>query len=88
MVLNKIGVRYYRGKNNSSKDILPVMLFFHGGGWVLGDLDTHDQVCRKLVNGAKYDILSIDYSLAPESVFPKAIEECASILKCLGQKKK
>ena len=47
------------------------MLFFHGGGWVLGDLDTHDQVCRKLVNDAKYDVISIDYSLAPESVFPK-----------------
>ena len=86
MVLNKVNVRYYRGKNNSVQDILPVMLFFHGGGWVLGDLDTHDQVCRKLVNDAKYDVLSIDYSLAPESVFPKAIEECAGILKSLGQK--
>ena len=50
MVLNKVNVRYYRGKNNSVQDILPVMLFFHGGGWVLGDLDRHDQVCRKLVN--------------------------------------
>lgn len=87
MVLNKVNVRYYRGKNNSVQDILPVMLFFHGGGWVLGDLDTHDQVCRKLVNDAKYDVLSIDYSLAPESVFPKAVEECAGILKSLGQKK-
>ena len=56
MLLNKVSVRYYRGKNNSVQDILPVMLFFHGGGWVLGDLDTHDQVCRKLVNDAKYDV--------------------------------
>ena len=85
LILNKVNIRYYRGKNNSEQDILPVMLFFHGGGWVLGDLDTHDQVCRKLVNNAKYDVLSIDYSLAPEAVFPKAIEECLSILKSLDQ---
>ena len=62
------------------------MLFFHIGVWVLGDLYTYDQVCRKLVKDAKYDVLSIDYSLAPEAVFPKAVEESLSILKSLGQK--
>ncbi len=83
--INKIPIRYYRAKNNSPKDILPVMIYFHGGGWVLGNLDTHDQVCRKLIANSKYDILSVDYSLAPEASFPKAIEESREVLKTISQ---
>ncbi len=78
--INNIPIRYYRGKNNSVNEILPIMIYFHGGGWVLGDLETHDQVCRKLVEKSKYDILSVDYNLAPKAIFPEAIEECRKLI--------
>ena len=85
--VDNISVRYYRGISNSKDDILPVMIYFHGGGWVLGDLDTHDQICRKLVSNAKYDIISVDYSLAPESPFPQAVKEGKKILKKISKSK-
>ena len=76
--IENIPVRYYRGKNNSKNDILPVMIYFHGGGWVLGSADTHDQACSILVNNGKYDLISVEYSLAPEAAFPQAINEVKS----------
>ncbi len=85
--IENIPVRYYRGKNNSKNEELPVMIYFHGGGWVVGDLDTHDQICQMLVSNSKYDIISVDYSLAPESTFPKAINEGIKILKAIAKSK-
>ena len=58
---------------NAKDDVYGI--YFHGGGWVVGDIDTHDQVCRKLVSNAKYDIISVDYSLAPEATFPHAVND-------------
>ena len=69
-----IKARYYRGFESKNK-ILPITIFFHGGGWVIGDLDTHDVICRQLVNKGDFDIISVDYSLAPENKFPTAIKE-------------
>ena len=85
--IENIPVRYYRGKNKSKNDVLPIMIYFHGGGWVLGNADTHDQVCSILVNEGKYDLISVDYSLAPESIFPKAINECKKVLKNISKNK-
>ena len=85
--VENIPVRYYRGKNKSKNEILPVMIYFHGGGWVLGNADTHDQVCSILVNEGKYDLIAVEYSLAPESVFPKAINEGKKILKSISKNK-
>ena len=85
--IENIPVRYYRGIKNSINEELPIMIYFHGGGWVVGDLDTHDQVCRMLVFNAKYDIISVDYSLAPEATFPFAINEGKKILKALVRSK-
>ena len=82
-----IPVRYYRGKNNSINEELPIMLYFHGGGWVVGNLDTHDQVCRMLVSNAKYDIISVDYSLAPEATFPHAVNDGKKVLQAIVRKK-
>ena len=76
-------VRHYRCKNNSLNRVLPAMIFFHGGGWVLGDIETHDHVCRKLVNNANFDVISVGYSLAPESPFPCAVEEAIETLRWL-----
>jgi acetyl esterase len=54
----------------------PVLTFFHGGGWVAGNLDTHDATCRTLTNAAGCALVSVDYRLAPEHKFPAAVEDC------------
>jgi acetyl esterase len=54
---------------------MPLLVFYHGGGWVIGDLDTHDGVCRFLAARAGVAVLSIDYRLAPEHPFPAAVED-------------
>ena len=53
----------------------PGVLFFHGGGFVLGDLDSHDMICRRLAEGSRCRVLAIDYRLAPEHKFPAAHED-------------
>lgn len=54
----------------------PVLVFFHGGGWVICNLDTHDGICRSLANGTPCIVVSVDYRLAPEHKFPAAPEDC------------
>ena len=67
-----VAARLYRP---SDRDDLGLLVYFHGGGWVIGDLDSHDQVCRVLANGSGQAVLSVDYRLAPEHPFPAAIED-------------
>ncbi|MGH7788401.1 MAG: alpha/beta hydrolase [Candidatus Binatia bacterium] len=67
-----IPVRVYQPKGSG----LPVLVYFHGGGWVLGGLETHDGVCRSLAAGAGCAVVSVDYRLAPEHKFPAAAEDC------------
>ena len=57
------------------RDAMPLLVFFHGGGWVLGDLDTHDGVCRLLASSAGVAVLSVAYRLAPEDPFPAAVDD-------------
>jgi len=54
----------------------PAVVFFHGGGWVIGNLDTHDGTARKLANAAGAVVVSVDYRLAPEHPYPAAAEDC------------
>ncbi len=53
----------------------PTLVFLHGGGFVIGDLDTHDQTCRRICSGADVVVLAIDYRLAPEAVWPAAVDD-------------
>ena len=60
---------------------LPLLLFFHGGGWVIGDLDTHDTLCRQLANQSGCAVIAVDYRLGPEHRFPAAVDDCIAALK-------
>lgn len=56
----------------------PVLMFFHGGGWVTGDLDTHDGFCRHMCEWAGCTVVAVDYARPPEHVFPAAVEDCCA----------
>jgi acetyl esterase len=68
----EIPIRIYRPFRTG---VSPVLVYFHGGGWVIGDLDTHDDICRALAHHADCLVVSVDYRLAPEHKFPAAIDD-------------
>ena len=68
-----IPARLYRATATGN---LPVLVFFHGGGWVVGDIESHDTGCRHLANRAECAVVSVGYRLAPEHKFPAAVEDC------------
>lgn len=55
--------------------VLPVLMYVHGGGWTIGDLDTHDVLCRELALGSGAAVVSVDYRMGPEDVFPAAVDD-------------
>ncbi|MER7011018.1 alpha/beta hydrolase [Saccharopolyspora sp. NPDC000359] len=68
-----LAARLYRPRELTGTS--PLLVFFHGGGWVIGDLDTHDDLCRFLAKHAGVRVLSVDYRLAPEHPFPAALDD-------------
>jgi acetyl esterase len=81
-----IALRAYRPMG-TARDRLPALVFFHGGGWSIGDLDTHDVLCRQLANGARCAVFSVEYRLAPEAPFPAAVEDCLAATDFVLQQK-
>jgi acetyl esterase len=72
-----VRIRLYRPEG---KGLFPVLLYFHGGGWVVGDLDTHDHVCRSLARRGNALVVNVDYRLAPEKPFPIPLDDCETAL--------
>jgi acetyl esterase len=62
----------------------PVLIWFHGGGWVWSSVDTHDRLVRELATAAGYAAINVDYSLSPEARFPTALLECAEVVRCIA----
>ncbi len=77
-----IPARIYTPKTLRKTDgLAPCLVFYHGGGWVIGDLDSHDVVCRKLAHEGELIVIAIDYRLAPEHKFPAAVDDAITALK-------
>ena len=73
----KIKIRIYTP--NSKKVSSTGLIYIHGGGWIMGDLDSHDKVCVDLSINCNITVISIDYSLSPENPYPIALNQCFSI---------
>jgi acetyl esterase len=78
-----LGARIYRPRNASGP--LPLMVYFHGGGWVVGDLDTHDALIARLARESDCALASVDYRLAPEHPFPAPCEDALDALIWLAE---
>jgi acetyl esterase len=77
-----IPARIYTPKRlRKTNGLAPCLVFYHGGGWVIGDLDSHDVVCRKLAHEGELIVIAIDYRLAPEHKFPAASDDAITALK-------
>src|SRR5450631_3008723 len=75
---------YTPGKLRKADGLAPCLVFFHGGGWVIGDLDSHDVVCRKLAYEGQLLVISVDYRLAPEHKFPAAVDDAIAATKWIA----
>jgi acetyl esterase len=73
-------VRHYVPREHGWAEPMPALLFFHGGGFTIGSVDTHDRVCRMLAARADCVVLSVDYRLAPEDRFPAAADDAFEVL--------
>jgi acetyl esterase len=80
-----IGLRCYRPSGSTlSGATLPVLVYFHGGGWTIGDLDTHDTLCRQLAEQADCAVIAVDYRMGPEHRFPAAVDDCIAALQYIS----
>jgi acetyl esterase len=72
----------------NTNGLAPCLVFFHGGGWTIGNLDSHDVVCRKLADEGQLIVISVDYRLAPEHKFPAAIDDAIASTKWIAANSK
>jgi acetyl esterase len=79
----RVSIRIIRPKGN--KEILPVVMYFHGGGWVLGGKDTHDRLVREIANGANAAVIFVNFTPSPEAKYPTPIEEAYAATKYISE---
>ena len=79
----EIPLRFYDARENREPG--PVILFFHGGGFVIGDLDTHHALCTEIAAEMDLPVLAVHYRLAPEAPFPAAPDDCEAVARWLAQ---
>jgi acetyl esterase len=80
-----IPLRLYRGSGVDKGRPQPALVYFHGGGWVIGDLESHDQLCRALANAVPSIVVAVDYRLAPEHKFPAAPEDAIAATRWIAE---
>jgi len=78
-----VSVRIYRPKG--AKGLLPVVMYFHGGGWILGSKNTHDRLLRDLVNATHAAFVFVNYTPSPEAHFPVPIEQDYAATKYIAE---
>jgi acetyl esterase len=79
----RILCRIYRPTINN---MLSVLVYFHGGGWISSSVDTHDRLAREYASGGGIAVVSVDYSLSPESKFPRALDECVAVVRHVAER--
>jgi acetyl esterase/lipase len=79
----KVSLRIVRPKGND--ELLPVVMYFHGGGWVLGDKNTHDRLIREIANGSNAAVVFVNFTPSPEAKYPVAIEEAYAATKYIAE---
>lgn len=72
-----VKVRYYYPSDDKKA---PAIVYIHGGGWIIGNLDTHDRIMRTLAEKTQSIVIGVDYSLSPEAKFPRPLEECVAVM--------
>ena len=82
MIAEHVPVRIYTPSDTIG---LPVVVYYHGGGWVLGNLDTHDALCRRLASETECVVVAVDYRLAPDAKFPAAFDDCLAATSHVSQ---
>ncbi len=79
---------YTPNKLRQDEGLAPALVFFHGGGWVIGDLETHDVVCRGIAHDGELLVISLDYRLAPEHKFPAAVDDAIAATRWIADNAK
>ncbi len=79
-----IALRIYDPREAAEGERLPALVFFHGGGYVIGSLDTHDSLCRLLCMQGDCRVISVNYRLAPEAKFPAAVDDAVAALRWIA----
>src|SRR5581483_5895905 len=77
-------IRVYEPREAKPGERFPILVWFHGGGFVIGNLETHDHACRALSTQAHCLVVAVDYRLAPEFRFPAAVDDCMAVLRWLA----
>lgn len=77
----EIAIRIY---SPDTKEQTPIVIYFHGGGFVTGDLESHDDICAEICERANVTVFGIEYRLAPEHKFPAAFDDCKAVLNAVG----